>query len=160
MKNKHRFVVIDNETYKERISFQLTPINLVVTLAIAMVVLIMITSVIIVFTPLRRVIPGYINNEMIEQTYRNAQRLDSLQHEVELQQWFIANMQEVISDKEMPSLDVMHRRVDSLAQMDFDTNAYRHSLDDSLLRSEIRQAQRRAASIQSPMPTAPMPVME
>ncbi len=62
IKHKHRFVVLDTDTYKEKFSFQLSGANLFVTLGITMIVLIMLTTVLIAFTPLRELIPGYTNN--------------------------------------------------------------------------------------------------
>lgn len=140
MKNKHRFVVIDSETYKEKFSFQLTGVNLIVGLSVVVIVLIVITNVLIIFTPLRQLIPGYINDDMVEQTYRNARQLDSLENEVRRQEWFIVNMQEVISGKEMPSVGEVRKYSDSLAAVGTPDKVYRRSVDDSLLRLEIRQA--------------------
>lgn len=149
--NRHRFVVIDDETYKEKLSFRLTGINLIASLGIGVVLLIVITSVLIIFTPLRRVIPGYINNEMIEQIHRDAYRLDSLQHEIDRQQWFIVNLQDIISGKQMPGIDEAQRRTDSLANLGISVETYRHSTDDSLLRSEMLQAQKRQSLQQYPV---------
>lgn len=139
IKNKHRFVVIDNETYKEKFSFQLTGANLIVGLSVVVIVLIIITNVLIIFTPLRQLIPGYINNDMVEQTYRNAQKIDSLQRELDRQEWFVTNMQEVVMGREMPSADEVRRRSDSTAALGVKVGEYRHSADDSLLRQEMRR---------------------
>lgn len=141
MKNKHRFVVIDSVTFKEKMSFQLTGANLIVWLSAIVIVLIVITNVLIIFTPLRQLIPGYINDEMVEQTYRNAQLIDSLENEVRRQEWFIVNMQEAISGKEMPSVDEVRRYSDSLAAAETAHGTYHRSVDDSLLREEIRSHQ-------------------
>lgn len=145
MKNKHRFVVIDSETYKEKFSFQLTGTNLIVTVSIIVLVLILITNLLIVFTPLREFIPGYINNDMVEQTYRNAQKIDSLERELDRQEQFVANMKEIIMGKEMPSADEVRRLSDSpaAAVQKYD---YHHSVADSLLRVEMRQ-QREAGTV-------------
>lgn len=141
MKNKHRIVVIDNDTLKEKFSFQLSGINLFVTLGIVVIVLIVITNVLIIFTPLRQLIPGYINDEMVEQTYRNAQVLDSLERAVQRQEFFIANMQDVVSGKSMPSVNEVRKQSDSLAAaVPGQNETYRHSADDSLLRLEMRRA--------------------
>ena len=143
MKNKHRFVVIDNYTYKEKFSFQLTGSNIIVAIAAVVIVLILITNVLIIFTPLRQLIPGYINNDMVEQTYRNAQKIDSLEHEVERQNLFIANMKDVIMGKEMPSVDDVRRQSDSTAAAaSAKSHTYSHSVADSMLRVEMREMQR------------------
>lgn len=147
MKNKHRFVVIDSITYKEKFSFQLTGTNVIVAIGTVVIVLILITNVLIIFTPLRQLIPGYINNDMVEQTYRNAQKIDSLEHEVERQNLFIANMKDVIMGKEMPSVDDVHRQADSTASAEARADAYNHSLEDGQLRSEIQQTRRNNTTV-------------
>jgi len=142
MRNKHRFVVIDSETFKEKLSFQLTGINLIVSVGAVVIVLIVVTNVLIIFTPLRQLIPGYINNDMVEQTYRNARTVDSLERELRRQEWFIVNMQEAVSGKSMPSVDEVRRRADSLAASGLSADVYVRSADDSLLRAEMEQARR------------------
>lgn len=135
MKNKHRFVVIDSNTYKEKFSFQLTGTNAIVAIGSVVIFLIIITNVLIIFTPLRQLIPGYINNDMVEQTYRNARKVDSLERELDRQELFLANMKELIMGKEMPSSDEVWRHVDSVTEVM--SREYSHSLEDSLLRLEI-----------------------
>lgn len=41
IKHKHRFVVMDTDTFKEKFSFQLSGINLFVTVGITVIVLIL-----------------------------------------------------------------------------------------------------------------------
>ena len=93
IKHKHRFVVMDTDTFKEKFSFQLSGINLFVTVGITVIVLIVLTTVLIAFTPLCEYIPGYTDTEMIEQTYANAKKIDSLERAVADQEWVLATMQ-------------------------------------------------------------------
>ena len=79
IKHKHRFVVMDTDTFKEKFSFQLSGINIFVTVGISIIVLVILTTVLIAFTPLREWIPGYTNTQMLEQSYDNMRRVDSLE---------------------------------------------------------------------------------
>ena len=136
IKRKHRFVVMDTDTFKEKFSFQLSGANLFVTVGITIIVLILLTTVIIAFTPLREWIPGYTNNEMVEQTYSNAKKIDSLETELTNQEWLLATIQAVLGGKEIGGeYDEVVR--DSAASLQQLADAYRHSVEDSLLRREV-----------------------
>lgn len=143
IKNKHRFVVLDSNTYKEKISFELTGINLFVTLGITILVLIVLTIVLIAFTPLREYIPGYTNSEVVEQTYRNSIVIDSLEQQIDRQEWMIQTMQEVLSGKEMPSAGEIEKKVDSLSALGVTAIEYRKSKADSLLREEVETIEKK-----------------
>ena len=143
IKNKHRFVVIDSNTYKEKLSFELTAINVFVALGVSMVVLVLLTTVIIAFTPLRELIPGYTRSEVVDQTYRNAQTIDSLEREIARQEWMIADFQQMFSDGHIVGADEARRRVDSLGALNIDLDTYYRSLDDSSLRHDIESASRK-----------------
>lgn len=146
IKNKHRFVVLDSNTYKEKISFELTGINLFVTLGITILVLIVLTIVLIAFTPLREYIPGYTNSEVVEQTYRNSIVIDSLEQQIDRQEWMIQTMQEVLSGKEMPSAGEIEKKVDSLSALGVTAIEYRKSKADSLLREEVETIEKKNES--------------
>ena len=157
IKHKHRFVVMDTDTFKEKLSFQLSGINLFVTLGITIIVLILLTTVIIAFTPLREWIPGYTNNAAIEQTYANAKKLDSLQVQLENQEWMVATLQAVLRGEELGETP----ELDSSASLQQLAAVYRHSKEDSLLRLEVEREDNRyqvknSTTAAAPSETAPV----
>ena len=136
IKHKHRFVVMDTDTFKEKFSFQLSGINLFVTVGITVIVLIVLTTVLIAFTPLREYIPGYTDTEMIEQTYANAKKIDSLKRAVADQEWVLATMQALMRGEALGAqADSM--MADSTSTLAVVAGAYRRSREDSLLRLEV-----------------------
>ena len=135
IKRKHRFVVMDTDTFKEKFSFQLSGINLFVAVGITIIVLILLTTILIAFTPLREWIPGYTNNAAVEQTYANAKKLDSLQVQLENQEWMVATMQAVLRGEELGETQQM----DSSATLQQVATVYRRSKEDSLLRLEVER---------------------
>ncbi len=136
IKHKHRFVVMDTDTFKEKLSFQLSGINLFVTVGITIIVLIVLTTVLIAFTPLREYIPGYTDNETIEQTYHNAKKIDSLETVLTNQEWLIATLQAVMRGE---TIDATYDSIltDSSSTLAHLGTAYRRSKEDSLLRLEV-----------------------
>lgn len=137
LKNKHRFVVMDTQTYKEKFSFQLTAINVFVVVGALVVVFIILTTVLIAFTPLREYIPGYSNTDMVEQTIHNAAVIDSLEHEIEKQNWMIATIQDLMLERQMPDVETAKYYSDSIASLGVSVTEYRRSKADSLLRIEV-----------------------
>jgi len=139
IKRKHRFVVMEPDTFKEKFSFQLSGINLFVTIGITIIVLILLTTVLIAFTPLRELIPGYTNTAAVEQTYVNAKKLDSLQVQLENQEWMVSTMQAILRGEDL-SEEITS---DSAATLQQVAAVYRHSKEDSLLRLEVEREDNR-----------------
>lgn len=142
IRHKHRFVVMDTDTYKEKFSFQLSGINLFVTIGVTVIVLIVLTTVLIAFTPLREYIPGYTDTEMIEQTYVNAKKIDSLETALADQEWLIATVQAVMRGDDMGA-QADSVKSDSLSTLEHLSAVYRRSREDSLLRAEVEKEDNR-----------------
>ena len=142
IRHKHRFVVMDTDTFKEKFSFQLSGINLFVTIGVTIIVLIILTTVLIAFTPLREYIPGYTDTDMIEQTYVNARKIDSLEVMLSDKEWMIATMQAVLRGEQIGS-DAEVGINDSTSTLEQVTKAYRHSKEDSLLRLDVEREDNR-----------------
>lgn len=142
IKHKHRFVVIDNDTFKEKFSFRLSGINLFVFTGVTVIVLIVLTAVLIAFTPLREYIPGYTDTEMIEQTYVNAKKIDSLETALADQEWVVATVQALLRGENMGA-EVDSMMADSAASLSVVAGVYRHSKEDSLLRLEVESEDNR-----------------
>ncbi|MBP5189694.1 MAG: hypothetical protein J6031_02120 [Bacteroidales bacterium] len=135
VKHKHRFVVLDTDTYKEKISFQLSGINIFVFLGITSLVLIFLTALLLAFTPLRELIPGYANTGMVEQTYENARIIDSLETELKNQEEMLADIQYIMLGKDPSERHVVEQqRSDSVKVQ---PTPYVRSKADSLLRDEV-----------------------
>lgn len=134
LQGKHRFAVMDAQTFREKFAFQLSGATIFIAVSATIVLLIILTTVLIVFTPLREYIPGYANSDLIEQSYRNTLIIDSLQQQVSYQEWMISNIQDVIAGKQMVTAKETEHKSDSLAALGVSHTAYVRSRDDSLLR--------------------------
>lgn len=142
-KHKQRFVVMDSTTYKEKWSFQLSAINLFVVLGIGSIALVLITSFIIAFTPLREFIPGYANTKMVEQTYENSRILDSIEQTMEQQELMLMILKDIMAGKDPDSAradaanakkGVLNSNSGELLEKD-----KQHSQEDSELRKEVEE---------------------
>lgn len=138
MKHKHRFVVLDTDTYKEKISFQLSGINVFVFLGITSLVLVFLTGLLLALTPLRELIPGYTNPRMVKQTYENAHVIDSLETQLKAQEEMLADIQAVMLGNDPAALHAKPAAKTNDTTKPAPT-PYKHSKEDSLLRQEVEQ---------------------
>ena len=76
--SRYRFVILNEENYEEQFFFRLSILNLLIISTFLFSFLIISTSLIISYTPLKEYIPGYASNLMRKQAIMNASKLDSL----------------------------------------------------------------------------------
>ncbi len=96
-KFKYKLTITNENTLEEIVGIHVSKLNGVSVLLSAVTVIFLIASLIIVFTPLRNYLPGYMNSEVREQVVQNALRADSLQWMLERQRMYIMNIQDIIS---------------------------------------------------------------
>lgn len=134
-KTKYRVVVTD-QNYHEKLSWNLSRTQLWTTVGLFVLVTMVITACLILFTPLRQFVPGYTREELTQQVYTSRVKLDSLQNCLAGQTVMLRLMQAAIAGEvAMAPAAVMK---DSLK--DYTNVVYRRSLADSLLRKEIEAA--------------------
>ena len=78
LQNKFRLVVMNDQTFEEKISIRLSPINVFVFIGTLTISLITFTIYIIAFTPLREYIPGYADVNMKRKLVSLSLKTDSL----------------------------------------------------------------------------------
>ncbi len=135
VRHKYRFSVTD-ENFHEKLSFRLSRLNVWTLIAAGSLLVVAVTMLIIIFTPVRQFIPGYIKKEFVEQSIQDRMRLDSLQQQLEAQTLMLRTLNAALSGR-IPADEapIIH---DSLR--DYSNIQYRRSLADSLLRLEIENA--------------------
>ncbi len=135
VRHKYRLSVTD-ENFHEKLSFRLSSLNLWTLLALGSLIVVAITMVIIIYTPIRQYVPGYIKREFVEQSINDRIRLDSLQQQLEAQKLMLRTLNAALTGS-IPE-DEIQPIHDSLR--DYHNIEYRRSLEDSLLRLEIENA--------------------
>jgi len=134
MRHKHRFVVMDTDTFKETFSAELTGANIFTYTGLAFIVLLILASLLIAFTPLRALVPGFVNPELREETIRNAQVIDSLEIVIHQHEQHIQIIQDVLNGKTMTTAESIATTADDDKDI-----VYRRSRADSLLRKDIEE---------------------
>src|ERR1035438_7248410 len=96
--NKYRLVIMNDNTFEEKASLKLSPINVFVFFGTIILTLITGMIYLIAFTPLREYIPGYaadINNQSIVMNMNL--KADSLEKELDARDKFIKNLKNVLN---------------------------------------------------------------
>lgn len=136
--HKYRLVILNEDTFEERLSFKLTRLNVFVTVTLSAILLVAATTFIIAFTPLREYIPGYSSTELKRQAADLAYKTDSLQTVLKLNNQYLTSIKSVLTgEAETGSLDR-----DSLlesAPPPEELEPIQPSRADSLLRESVAQ---------------------
>ncbi|MBE8724869.1 peptidase [Flavobacterium hungaricum] len=93
---KNRLVILNEDTFEELFSFKLNLMNVFVTFTLGGIFLILITTFIIAFTPLREFIPGYSSTELKRNATRLAIKSDSLEKALRQNEAYIKGVQKVL----------------------------------------------------------------
>jgi murein DD-endopeptidase MepM/ murein hydrolase activator NlpD len=82
LKDHYRLIIYNDSTIQTVWSIKLTPIKVLTLGSLGAILLILLTTVIIAYTPLRENIPGYPSAKVRQQILRNYILVDSLENEI------------------------------------------------------------------------------
>lgn len=139
--HKYRLVILNEDTFEEKISFKLTRLNVFILSAICSILLITGTIFFIAFTPLKEYIPGYSSTNLKRKASTLVYKVDSLQQELLVNSLYINSVKEILSGK----IKEVHFNKDSIIEsfkIQKDSIDVSPSEADSLFRLEIEQKER------------------
>lgn len=94
---KYKLTIINENTLEEVVGIHVSKLNGLSVLLVSCAVIFCIAAAIIVFTPLRNYLPGYMNSEVRAQVVANALRADSLQAALDRQSRYMLNIRDILS---------------------------------------------------------------
>ncbi|TVQ13151.1 MAG: M23 family metallopeptidase [Bacteroidetes bacterium] len=131
--DKYRLVLMNDDTFEEKISFRLTRFNVFIFFGTLVIFLVVATSYLIAFTPLKEYIPGYADFNTRKVLRELNQKADSLHAELRRKDLYIVNIRNIIEGKdlvdEMPELQS--------SQEFTEISELSRSREDSILRAQI-----------------------
>lgn len=134
--NKYRMVILNEDTFEEKISFKLTRLNVFVLSMLSAIFLIAITTVLIAFTPLREYIPGYSSTALKKQALTLTYKTDSLQRVIDINEKYYESIKKVlqgeISPVEFNRDSIIESAKEEISQLDLQP-----SKADSILRDKV-----------------------
>ena len=105
LQNRYRFVILNDDTYEEVITFRLSRMSVYVAFSTLFVLLVGLTVGLIIFTPLKYYIPGY-GNANVGREYRELKYVtDSLEKQLTYQAQYIDGVKQVLTGSVPMKLD-------------------------------------------------------
>lgn len=133
--HKYRLVILNEETFEERFSFKLNRLNVFVFSTLFALFLIMATTFIIAFTPLREYIPGYSSTALKRKASNLAYKSDSLQQIINVNEQYLASIKKVLTG-DVKTVDFNKDSIIEAAKVD-PSILIKSSRQDSLLREAV-----------------------
>jgi murein DD-endopeptidase MepM/ murein hydrolase activator NlpD len=137
LRNHYKLVILNIDTFEERFSLLLTPMNVILIGGSSLVIIILLTFALLGWTPLRFYLPGYSEDYRVKRLAVEAYlKSDSMETALAQRDLFIDNMQRVLRGEIDTLIDA-----DVIAELEFDPKKanYARSTEDSILRAEIEK---------------------
>jgi murein DD-endopeptidase MepM/ murein hydrolase activator NlpD len=141
-RNKYRLSIFRGESYQEVLNLKLSRLDVIMIISGVTFIFLAIVVLIIAFTPVRELIPGYPDEKTLRDIRLNYILLDSLEKEIEKRDRYFANLNQIISGKEPDNRDNV---VDT--NISYGSISFSKSDEDSMLRSLIEQEDQYSLSI-------------
>lgn len=135
--HKYRLVVLNEDTFEERFAIKLTRLNVFFLSSLAAIILVILTTLLIVFTPLREYIPGYSSTALQKQALDLDSKTDSLLKSINMNDAYIHSLKSVLRG-EVSAVVINKDSIFKAAQADTDVLELNPSKADSLLREKVR----------------------
>ena len=136
LKNKYRLVILNDASFEERFSYRLSPLNLLTLILTFVVVLIVLVSVVIIYTPLRESIPGYTDVSLREDLTTMVFRTDSLESELLRNSAYLRNIKGALKGDLPLSKDSIYKANQDVVLPE---NPLVKSKEDSMLREYVER---------------------
>lgn len=94
---KNRLIILNEDTFEEIFSFKLNILSVFVSLSLSAIFLISFTTILIAFTPLRELIPGYSSSQLKKDAMVLALKSDSLSIALKKNEAYIKSIQKVLT---------------------------------------------------------------
>ncbi len=136
--DKYRMVIINEDTFEEKVSFKLSRLNVFVYGSLFAILLITLTTVLIAFTPLKEYIPGYFSSKLKKQTTNLSFKIDSLENILAVNDVYLNKIKKVLTG-DVKDLNFDKDSVLEVVKFDKDSLSIKASELDSLFRLEVER---------------------
>lgn len=131
--DKYRLVLMNDDTFEEKLSFRLTRFNVFIFFGALAIFLVVATTYLIAFTPLREYIPGYGDFNTRQVLRELTLRADSLETSLRQKDFYIQNIRNIVEGRE-----IVEEMPDTFDNPTFyGIEDLPHSPEDSILRAEM-----------------------
>jgi len=135
---KYRLVVLNSETFEERLAFNMSRLNVFLFVCVSLTLLVGGTATIIAFSPLREYIPGYTSTNIRRQMVSLNVLSDSLKTELDSRERYLQNIKNIIEGTPVDTSDFYVPESISIQN----DGAVERIYEDSMLRERIESEER------------------
>jgi len=134
---KYRLVILNEDSFEERISFKINRLNILILAGVFSVFLISLTSVIIAYTPLKEYIPGYSSTALKQRATRLVYKSDSLERVLSINNAYLEAIRKVLTGKVDTFPDFNKDLIEKVKPKTIDERRLMPSEEDSLFRDQV-----------------------
>jgi murein DD-endopeptidase MepM/ murein hydrolase activator NlpD len=139
--NKYRLVVLNEDTFQERLSFKLTILNIFVYGGVFSIILVALTTVLIAYTPIREYIPGYASTQLKKDASKLLYETDSIKNRLRLIENYTKVLLPILSG-DTPITEIYFDSLKKSSLTDVDEKKLNATKADSLFREKIESKDR------------------
>ena len=138
IRNKYRLVILNDETFEEKLSLKLSRLNVFFVIGFLMIFLVISTTLLIALTPLREYIPGYSSTALRRKAFELALKTDSLENQLSFNERYLLNIKRIVEGE--PVIDFADTALsDSVVEAQLSKDITK---EDSLLRAYVEEEER------------------
>jgi murein DD-endopeptidase MepM/ murein hydrolase activator NlpD len=132
LRAKYRLVILDDRSFAEKFSLRLSPMNLFIWAGSLSVILILFTTLVIAWTPLREFIPGYPDGTERAEMINNRLVIEKMEEKLKQRDAYLDNILHILRGEKI---------VDTLSSKEndpeFSATTRPRSPEDSILRKKV-----------------------
>lgn len=136
--HRYRLVILNEDTFEERVSFKINRLGGFLLTGFLSLVVIGITLLLIIYTPVKSYIPGYTSSSFKKEVSNISLNIDSLEYSIQVKDAYLENVRMILSGQ----IDSLTSDVDTIQEVivsDFDENMFATSKTDSVLRAQVEE---------------------
>ena len=134
LQNKYRFVIMNADTFEEKLSIRLSRFNVILFCGFIGLVIFISALLMIAYTPLREYVPGKSSSEVQKKLILLSLKTDTLEQIIKSKDLYITNINNIISGENISDVNNMISSKKNIPQPEISFNK---SEEDSLLRIHV-----------------------
>ena len=133
LNKNYRLAVVEEDSYQEKFALSLSKRNIfLISFSVAFII-VLITTLLIFYTPIREYIPGYDTTKLRVQAVQNLEKLDSIMNSLEKNEQFIQAFSRTINGEEFTN-QYEDSKIKEVDITDLEVNI---NIEDSILRKIV-----------------------
>ena len=149
LRNKYRLLVINETTYDERFSARLSALNVISSIGLIVFFSALLTTLLVVYTPMKEWIPGYPSNQIRKDAYHASNLADSLEIIVKQYRQYNDNLKLILSGEVPPDSFLTYQS----SNFNYKDIKFTKSPEDSILRDRFENEEKYNIVLSNPRQT-------